>query len=85
MSILVVRPSYQRKGLGSLLLAPVLAVADKENAKTYIEASKKGHALYLKHGWVQVDEIVVDLSPYGGDEKERLGLLMREPGSGKRI
>jgi len=79
MSILAVRPEYQRKGLGSRLLRPVLELADKDRAKTYIQASKEGLGLYLKHGWVEVDEIVMDFSPYGGPEKVRTALLIREP------
>lgn len=82
MSILAVRPAYQRKGLGAMILTPVLQMADKENAKTYIEASTKGKGLYLKHGWVQVDEMVMDLSPYGGAKEEVTTFMMREPSSG---
>jgi GNAT superfamily N-acetyltransferase len=85
MSILAVRPSYQRKGLGSRLLAPVLELADNGFAKTYIEASEQGRGLYEKFGWVEVDEIVIDLSPYGGAKEEKMALMMREPGTMKRI
>ena len=78
MSILAVRPEYQRKGLGSMLLAPVLGLADKENAKTFIQASAEGIGLYLKFGWVKVDEIVLDFSPYGGEKEVKTALLIRE-------
>lgn len=79
MSLLAVRPEYQRKGLGSLLLTPVLELADKENAKTFVQASGKGLGLYLKHGWEEVDEIVLDFSPYGGAKHAKTALLIREP------
>jgi GNAT superfamily N-acetyltransferase len=72
MNILAVRPSYQRQGLGTMLLAPGLELADNANAKTYIEASRKGKELYLKHGWVEVDEMMLDLSVYGGDKEGRI-------------
>jgi len=85
MSILAVRPEYQRKGLGSMLLTQVLELADKDSAKTFIQASAKGLGLYLKHGWVEVDEIVLDFSPYGGAKQAKTALLMREPRSGKGI
>ena len=82
MSILAVRPEYQRKGLGSLLLDPVWKLADKDNAKTFIQASEKGIGLYLKYGWVEVDEIVMDFSPYGGPKQTKTVLLIREPRGG---
>jgi len=80
MNILAVRPEYQRKGLGGMLLEPVLALADQEGRRTYIEASKKGLGLYLKYGWVKVDEFTIDTTPYGGDTAEETTvLLIREP------
>ena len=82
MSILAVRPEYQRKGLGSMLLDPVLKQADEDNAKTFIQASEKGIGLYLKCGWVEVDEIVMDFSPYGGPKQTKTVLLIREPRGG---
>lgn len=85
MNLLAVRPEYQRKGLGSMLLAPVLELADKDNAKTFIQASALGIGLYLKHGWVEVDEIVMDFSPYGGAKQTKTALLVREPKRGKEI
>lgn len=79
MSLLAVRPEYQRKGLGSKLLEPVLEQVDKEQKSTYIEASKKGLGLYLKHGWKEIDELLVDQRPYGGTTVERTAMMMREP------
>lgn len=85
MSLLAVRPAYQRKGLGSMLLFPVLELADKENAKAFVQASTQGLGLYLRHGWVEVDEIVLDFSPYGGVNEAKTALMIREPGSGRGI
>ncbi|KFY05751.1 hypothetical protein V492_08317 [Pseudogymnoascus sp. VKM F-4246] len=79
MSILAVRPEYQRKGLGSMLLAPVLEQADRENAKAFVQGSAQGIGLYLKHGWEEVDEILMDYSPYGGSKDVKTTLLLREP------
>lgn len=66
-----------------MLLSPVLEQADKDNAKTFVQASVFGLGLYLKHGWVEVDEIILDFSPYGGAKQVKTALLVREPGSGK--
>lgn len=75
-------PSHQRQGLGKLLLEDSLRYADEQGARTYIEASRKGVNLYLKHGWVQVDEILIDMRPHGGDLIEPTICLMREPRTG---
>jgi GNAT superfamily N-acetyltransferase len=85
MNILVVHPKYQRRGLGSLMLEPVLALADKERRKVYIEASKKGVGLYRRYGWVKVDSMLVDTRPYGGKMIEENELMIRDAGTGKEI
>ena len=79
VNILAVRPDYQRKGLGGLLLEQGLALADRDGARTYIEASVKGFSLYKKYGWKEFDEVVVDTRPYGGQGLESTKLMMREP------
>lgn len=78
MAMLAVRPSYQRQGLGSMLLKPVLEQADKEGKKVYITGSLEGLGLYTKFGWREVGEVVLDFRPYGGDERKTV-LMMREP------
>ena len=63
-----------------MLIAEGLADADRDNARTYIEASPAGYGLYLRHGWKHVDEIVIDISKYGGRGVGIEKLLLREPG-----
>jgi GNAT superfamily N-acetyltransferase len=79
MNILAVRPEYQRKGLGARLLEPVLALADRDGARTYIEASAKGLGLYLKYDWKEIDAINIDMRPYGGHQIESTKCMMRDP------
>lgn len=62
-----------------MLIRPGLEAADKAGAQTYIEASPKGYPLYRKFGWEDVDEIVIDLRPHGGDHIARQKLMMRQP------
>lgn len=79
LNVLAVHPDYQRKGLGGMLLDSVTPIADKEKKQIYLEASKKGHFLYLKHGWKQIDGMSIDTRPHGGHSVERLEFFMRDP------
>jgi ribosomal protein S18 acetylase RimI-like enzyme len=74
---LTVSPSYQRRGLGNLLLSHGLAWADAAGQKTYLEATAAGRPLYEKLGFREVDVMERDL---GGE----LGIgrnwaMIREP------
>ena len=62
-----------------MLLEAGIKRADEEGAKCYLEATKEGNALYKKFGWNGVDEIVIDMVPFGGEGKERYEVLVREP------
>ena len=84
LHILAVHPSYQRRGLGAILIRPGLEAADKAGAKTFIEAFSFGLPLYLKHGWEPVDEMVIDIRPHGGHKVTRQKLLIREPKAGNK-
>lgn len=77
---LAVSPSHQRLGLGSLLIRGGLAMADEVGAKIYLESSAVGMPLYLKHGFKQVDDILIDMRPYGGIGIASEKCMMREPG-----
>ncbi len=82
LHLLIVLPSYQRQGLGTMLIREGLAAADRDNARTYIEASHMGLGLYKKFGWKEVDDIVIDMRPHGGTGIASEKCLMREPGAG---
>lgn len=78
--MLCVLPSYQRRGIGDMLVREGLAFADRDGARTYVEASPMGLPLYLRHGWKEVDENVIDMRRYGLDRIESGKCLMRAPG-----
>ena len=65
MSILAVDPAQHRRGIGGMLLEAGLAEVDKAGGNTVIVASEMGLGLYLKHGFVPLDELPVDLDAAG--------------------
>ena len=77
---LAVLPTHQRLGLGSLLIRKGLAAADEVGARTYLESSAVGVPLYLKHGFKQVDEILIDMRPYEGNGIASEKCMMRKLG-----
>lgn len=78
MALLAVHPSYQRQGVGSLLLTEGLKIVDEGGAKAFVQASREGRGLYTKFGWKAVGEVMVDYTPYGGEKVKTL-LMIREP------
>lgn len=52
--------------------------ADAVGRRCYLESTPVAHVLYRKHGWVDVDEIVLGLEKYGKKD-HRVMIMMREP------
>jgi GNAT superfamily N-acetyltransferase len=52
-----VEPEHQRCGLGGRMLAPLLERARREAPEAYVSliADPKGHGMYVRHGFVDVD------------------------------
>ncbi|TVY39716.1 Puromycin N-acetyltransferase [Lachnellula occidentalis] len=78
LNVLCVHPSYQRQGLGKMLLSRFLADADKEHKRAYLQATALGRPLYVKCGWVDVEDMVTQ-TPEGPVVWK---CMMREPGAG---
>jgi GNAT superfamily N-acetyltransferase len=58
------RPGYQGRGIGSALLAPVLARCDRERWPAYLEAtSERNRALYLRLGFEVTGQIALPDGP----------------------
>ena len=59
-----VEPSAQGQGIGTRLLAAVLAQADRDQVPAYLEAScPENRRLYERHGFHTVRELTVADSP----------------------
>ncbi|PBP28388.1 GNAT family acetyltransferase [Diplocarpon rosae] len=65
---LQVSPKFQRRGVGSLLLANWLTEVDALDGKTFVRASLKGRSLYERFGWIQEGIWSLDVSGWGRDE-----------------
>ena len=55
-------------------------MADEAGAKTYLESSAKGASLYLRHGFRQVDDILIDMRPHGGNGVACAKCMIRQAG-----
>ena len=74
LEILGTHPEHQGKGLGSALLAPVLAHCDAEGEPAYLESSKEQNIpFYERHGF----RVTKELHPPGG--APTLWAMWRDP------
>ena len=77
LAALVTSPKHRRKGAASQLINAGLALADAHHLPTYVEATPGGLSIYLKHGFVKVDTMIVDLNPWGKAIVEEHTILVR--------
>ncbi|HWG09198.1 MAG TPA: GNAT family N-acetyltransferase [Solirubrobacteraceae bacterium] len=69
-----VDPQWQGRGLGTALLAPVLARCDREQVPAFLEASSpRNRALYERHGFKVLEEFTL------GRASPPLWRMWREP------
>jgi ribosomal protein S18 acetylase RimI-like enzyme len=64
LAVLGTDPRHQRRGVGSALLAPVLARCDEDRVPAYLESSKRTNvAFYERHGFRVVGELAIEGGP----------------------
>jgi GNAT superfamily N-acetyltransferase len=68
LSVLVVHPEHQRRGLGALQLKWGLEKADEMGVQAYLESSPKGKGLYAKYGFVEEGVMKFDAREWGREE-----------------
>jgi GNAT superfamily N-acetyltransferase len=67
-------PAWQKRGLGSAVLAPVLEICDRDGVPAYLESSKESNiAFYERQRFELIDEVSVPGSSV------RLWLMWRDP------
>ena len=77
-------PAARRQGAASLLLEWGTARADAHGIPCYLQASPEGASLYQKHGFVEVDQVVVDLRPWNSPIAQVVNLAMVRPAGSHR-
>jgi len=82
LSILVVSPEHQRRGLGAKMLQVGLEKADEMGVEAYLESSPKGKGLYAKYGFEAKGEMKFDAREYGCERNVPHTLMVR-PAKGK--
>ncbi|KAK6607985.1 GNAT family acetyltransferase [Botrytis cinerea] len=85
LNILVIHPSYQRRGIGTLLLEQGLKLADEKSLQVVLGASPWGIGLYRKYGFVDVHCMDIELDRYEGGEGmgSTRHVIMRRPPGGR--
>lgn len=64
LAVLGTRPDRQGHGIGSALMAPVLATCDAEGVGAYLESSKESNIpFYRRHGFEVVGEVEFPTGP----------------------
>jgi GNAT superfamily N-acetyltransferase len=77
--MLATDPEFGRRGLGSMLLKHVTALADADGKRVYLEATDAGRPLYCKLGCEDIDQITLDLTKWGGEGLAYNWVMMRQP------
>lgn len=72
-------PKHQGRGAGTLLLKKLIEESVQIRLPAYLDASESGHALYLRHGFQDLEELVTDFSPWGMTKPHRVWTMVREP------
>ena len=62
-----VSPTYQRQGLGGMLLEWGLKEAREREKRVVLISSPMGRGLYERNGFKSVTEFVIDLGKFGGE------------------
>ena len=64
LAVLGTEPARQGEGIGSALLAPVLALCDRDHVPAYLESSKEANiAFYSRHGFRVTGELRLPKGP----------------------
>lgn len=77
--ILFSHPEHRRRGAGGLLVRWGCEKADEYGVISSLHASPEGLSLYLKNGFVVVEQYDLDLRPWGVDDTTVRRAMLRQP------
>lgn len=72
-------PQFERRGAGTLVINFGLKEIGRTGAKgnAWVKATFISTKLYERLGWKQVEELKIDLQPYGGEGQEIISFMCR--------
>lgn len=78
----MVRPEYQRQGLGRVLTKRCNEVADAGNAATYVRAQPESAGLFIQMGFDILEKVEVNLNDLGAQGGwTTIFFMKRDPGA----
>ena len=77
LRLLAVHPSHQRRGVGSLLIKPLLEKADRLSLPVYLDTGVSGKPLYERLGFEVTSDFPLNALDYGGRSDGRHWCMMR--------
>lgn len=69
LELIATKPEFQGKGAAGMLMRWGLEKADEEGVESYLEASPEGKPVYEHFGFVEQEELEIDLEGKGREEK----------------
>jgi GNAT superfamily N-acetyltransferase len=82
LHVLMTRPGFQRKGVGTLALQWGVDQADALGLPAYIESSEQGAGLYKKFGFKEIDVSPFDGRDWGHHNQMKHIIMWRDPKKG---
>ncbi|KAJ1331436.1 [ribosomal protein S18]-alanine N-acetyltransferase [Microdochium nivale] len=80
LHLLQTDPAHQRRGAAGLLIQHVLEDARGRQLAVRLESSAEAHALYLRHGFEDVERQGLDFAPWGLDQVHEVwAMVCRDP------
>ena len=79
LQILITDPAHGRRGAGGLLIKWGVDEARKYKLPLYVESSRKGHELYKRYGFRDIESHEIDLSKFGATDPHLTWAMMIEP------
>lgn len=78
LDLLQTDPKFQGRGAGGMLIKWGLDIADERHVPAYLESSPVAHKLYQKHGFQDIDELVLDPKWNYGSADPSIYFMLRD-------